>query len=85
MANIPEELVDRLFTAMREHGDEISNRPLAAIGSAFGGGAMKAQAECCPHCGATLRLRQNIPPHLAKVVAEWLNEHPIKPERRFLF
>jgi hypothetical protein len=100
MANIPEELFDRLFAAMREHGDEISNRPLAAIGAALGGGAIKAQAECCPRCGTILRLRQNIPLHLAKVVAEWLQERTsmsnktgttlpplssMKAERHFLF
>jgi hypothetical protein len=72
MARIPPELFDRLLASMKASSQSLSNKPLAAIGAALKGGSLDAQAECCPHCGGLLRLRQRIPAHLAKVVADWI-------------
>jgi hypothetical protein len=84
MAQIPNNLLDRLQAAGRENRRGrhavISSKQLAAIGRALSGGPLEVEAERCPHCGGLLKIRRRIPQHLVHVVTEWMQEQKLKAD-----
>ncbi len=71
MAEIPEELFERLLT---EANHVPSTKELANIGRALNGHGPSHDAEHCPHCGEVLRVRGRWRPGTAKIVNDWLKE-----------
>jgi hypothetical protein len=70
MANIPEDLFDRLL----ENGPP-GSRQLALIGALFtGGAAVEDEIERCPHCRGVLRTRAGISPEATAIISDWLDE-----------
>jgi len=69
MAEIPEDLFDRLLEA-GVHSD----RALANVGQALQRGNT-ADVERCPHCGGVVRVRQAVDERARDVVNAWLSEH----------
>ncbi len=71
MAEIPEELFERLLVEM----DHVpSTKELANVGRALYGHGPAQDVEHCPHCGEVLRVRGRWRPSTAKIVNEWLGE-----------
>jgi hypothetical protein len=70
MADIPDELLDRLL----ELDPLPSTKSLALIAQAARGGKASPDVECCPHCGSIVRFRRRISAKAAKVINDWLAE-----------
>ncbi len=71
MAEIPEELFERLL-AGADH--VLSTKELANVARALNGRGPSHDAELCPHCGETLRVRGRWRPDTAIIVNDWLSE-----------
>lgn len=64
-----------LFDALIEQRPKVPSwRELAKIARALSGEAV-TETECCPHCGAVLRVR-SISATSAAIVTKWLSEQP---------
>ncbi len=70
MAEIPEELFERLLAEMNHVP---STKELANVGRALYGHGPAHDVERCPHCGEVLRVRGRWRPDTAKIVNEWLS------------
>jgi hypothetical protein len=68
MANIPEDLFDRLL----DQAHMPSTKELAAIGQALVRGRVGESIERCPHCGLAIRIRSGVRPASLKIVNDWL-------------
>lgn len=70
MADLPEELFERLITGL---GHETSAKELANVALALQG-KIKFQTEHCPHCGGHLRTRSPFQGDTLQIVRVWLRE-----------
>jgi hypothetical protein len=69
IANIPDELFDRLSAA------RVGRREIVGVGRALKDGELlRSDVECCPNCGHRLRLRPAIKQSTMKIVADWMDE-----------
>lgn len=75
MAQLPDDLFDRLLIAARKKaGGKFSSKIFANIAIALAnGGNIGSSCECCPHCGETIRKRPNVPQWAADEVNAWLD------------
>ena len=74
MADIPEDLFERLMEDGRERGHVPSTKELANVARALQGKGENADVEICPHCGEVLRVRGRWREETARVVNNWLSE-----------
>ena len=73
MAEIPEDLFERLLDDTRKRGKMTSTRELANVARALKGKG-SGEAEICPHCGGLLRIRGGFSNETAQTVATWLQD-----------
>jgi hypothetical protein len=66
MAELPDELFERLLTA------GIRLREMALIAAAAKSDTPTYDVERCPHCSGTLRVRSRISPKARAAIREWL-------------
>ncbi len=70
MAEIPEELFERLLT---ETNHVPSTKELANVAQALNGHGPSHDVERCPHCGEVLRVRGRWRSSTARIVNQWLS------------
>ncbi len=73
LAELPEDLFERLLTERRTAGRMPSLKGLANVALALRGN-MKVEAEHCRHCGGLLRLRERASAKTSRVVVQWLED-----------
>ena len=71
MAEIPEELFDRLIS---QSDHKLSTKELASVGRALAGNQPSTTIERCPHCAGMIRARKNWQTTTETIVNEWLTE-----------
>ena len=72
MANIPEDLFERLLASREGEERPPSSRELASVGAALTGKDPAFEVERCPHCGEVLRVRGPWRDSTANIVNDWL-------------
>ena len=68
MAELPDDLFEKLLTTSKRVP---STKALANVALALRGND-RADAECCPHCGGVVRVRNRVGAEFSQIVNEWL-------------
>jgi hypothetical protein len=74
MAELPEELFERLLARCREAGIPPTAKTLANISMYLRGADAVEETETCPCCGHVLRQRPRVQRELLTIVEQWLME-----------
>lgn len=74
MAELPEDLFERLLAECRKTGTKPTTKGLANVAMALRGASAIEETERCPCCGHVLRRRLRVKGALQKVVESWIDE-----------